>query len=84
MITIQLQLSGEDEQRFLDQIAQRLNTQPAKDGLSMEEAAERLGVSKATVWRRIKAGIIPVIPGVAPARVPTDFVSRMMATQPNG
>jgi hypothetical protein len=51
---------------------------PAKDAYSVPEVAEKTGLSQATIRRRVKAGIIPVVPGLNPARVPSDFVTRMM------
>lgn len=53
----------------------------SRDGYIPAEVAKRLDVSRATVNRRIMAGLIPIIPNITPARIPADYVSQMMQKQ---
>lgn len=78
MITIPIQLTAEQVDAIADAVAAKLGTKGERDALSVDEVAARLGLSKATVMRRIHAGIIPTLPGISPIRIPADFVSRMM------
>lgn len=83
MITIPLELTEEQVGTIADALAARIGPQIGKrDAYSVDEVADRLNVSKATVIRRIHAGIIPTLPGISPMRIPADFVSRMMNQSP--
>ncbi len=82
-MTLTIQLTDEQLEQLTEALVAKIGPAVGKrDGYSAAEAAQRLGVSKATVTRRIAAGLIPTIPNVSPARVPADYVARMM-TQPH-
>ena len=49
-----------------------------KDALSVPEVAARTGLSQPTIRRRIKSGAIPTVPGLNPARIPANFINRMI------
>lgn len=84
MITIPLNLTEEQVGSILDALASRIGPQVGnRDAYSVDEVAKRLDVSKATIIRRIHAGIIPTLPGISPMRIPADFVSRMMNQTPD-
>ena len=75
-----LELSETQLDQLAEIVARKLDARPAKDALSIIEAAEKTGVSKDTISRRIAAGLIPTIPGLSPVRIPSDFIARMMKT----
>lgn len=52
-----------------------------KDALSVPEVAARTGLSEPTIRRRIKSGTIPTVPGLNPARIPANFINRMMKNE---
>lgn len=85
MITIPINLTDEQVDTITEALAARIGPAVGKrDAYSVDEVAKRLDVSKATIIRRIHAGIIPTLPGISPMRIPADFVSRMMQqTTPN-
>ena len=51
----------------------------SKKALSVPEVAAATGLSQPTIRRRILSKQIPTIPGLNPARIPADFVDRMMS-----
>jgi DNA-directed RNA polymerase specialized sigma24 family protein len=48
---------------------QKLRAEKESEGVSLEEAGRRLGMSLSTVRRRVKDGTLPVVPGMRPPRV---------------
>jgi DNA-directed RNA polymerase specialized sigma24 family protein len=48
---------------------QRIRAEKESEGVSLEEAGRRLGMSLSTVRRRVKDGTLPVVPGMRPPRV---------------
>lgn len=82
-MTITIQLTDEQLEQLTEALVAKIGPAVGKrDGYSAKETAQRLGLSKATVDRRISAGLIPTIPNVSPACVPADYVARMM-TKPH-
>ena len=79
-MTLTIQLNAEQLDQLAEIVASKLQARPAKDALSIIEAAAKTGVSKDTIRRRIRAGLIPVVPGMNPVRIPSDFIARMMQT----
>lgn len=79
MITVPIQLTAEQFDAITSAVVAELGSKfGSRDGYSADEVANRLGVSKATIIRRINAGSIPVIPHITPTRIPADYVERMM------
>jgi hypothetical protein len=54
-----------------------------KDTYTVAEMAEALNVDISTIRRRIKAGTIPTIPGVGPARIAAPIVERLLNPNPD-
>lgn len=48
-----------------------------KAAYSVNEVAKLTGLSVATIHRRVTSGAIPVVPGLAPIRIPANFLERM-------
>lgn len=83
MITIPLELSDEQIHAIAVEVA-KIKGLPDRDAFSINEVAERIGVSSLTVRRRVTAGIIPVLPGIKPPRIPANYVAQMLDHKPNG
>lgn len=49
-----------------------------KESLTTQEAAARLGLSRDTVLRRVKAGLIPSISGMGKVRIPAAHIDRLL------
>lgn len=71
IITLELTSAQVDE--IAARIAAKLGT--GKETLSTREAAARIGKSRDTVLRMVKAGILPKLPGSS-IRIPTTAVDR--------
>lgn len=58
---------------------QRLRAEKEEAGVSYEEAAQRLGVSKKTIQRKVRSGELPTVPGIHPPRVLLSAVLKVAA-----
>ena len=54
-----------------------------KDTYTVAETAKALGVDISTIRRRIKAQVIPTVPGVGAIRVPAAFVEKLLNPNPD-
>lgn len=75
-----MRLSFELTPEQLDELAERVadhmgKQKPAqKDTYTIKEAATRMDVHQVTIRRRVKAGTIPIIPGLGAIRIPASYV----------
>jgi excisionase family DNA binding protein len=82
-VKIALELTDEQFSALADAVAQRMEGKSVnRDALSVPEVAARTGLSQPTIRRRIKSGAIPTVPGLNPARIPANFINRMMKNEP--
>lgn len=65
MNTITITLSDEMLEALATLVAAKVAGQPAKSAYTAKEAALRVGVSRDTIERRVKAGLIPRVPGIS-------------------
>lgn len=79
-MTITLQLTSDQLDALADVVARKLvgSAGESKDALTVGEAAHRLGVSKLTIYRRTKAGLIPTIPNLGVTRIPAAAIDRLL------
>lgn len=80
MIKIELTIPESQMGMLADLIADRMaaKSQEAAKPFTVEQAAERIGISKSTVIRRIKAGTFPTLPGVGRNLIPAAFVAEIL------
>lgn len=79
-MTLTLQLTPEQIDALADVVARKLgvSAEKSKDALTVGEAAKRLGVSKLTIYRRTKSGLIPTIPNLGVTRIPAAAIDRLL------
>lgn len=79
-LTIELTPKQLDE--LAEIVAGKLATSQNVEALTLTQAAKRLGVSKDTVNRRVKAGVLPVIEGIGAIRISSSHIDRLMGLTP--
>lgn len=77
-MTVTIHLTDDQVQTIAALVAEKLR--PGKTALSTAEAAERLGVHRDTVKRRVQAGIYPKVQGLGgrKIRIPAAFIDRLL------
>jgi hypothetical protein len=77
---ITIHLNAEQISKLADEIAKRMHGSSADDTpLTVKQAAARLGISTASVNRRLKGGKIPRVPGLGRTLIPASAVRELAA-----
>lgn len=77
---LEIELSDSQLAKIADMVAAKLNG----GTLTVGQVAKAFSVSTKTINRRIKAGIIPTLPGISPPRIPAAYVDGMLNPNPGG
>jgi len=86
-VTLTLTLSAEQLAEVAQAVAEVLGVKAskrpvAKATLTVTETARMLGVAPCSIRRRIKAGLIPVVPGFHSVRIPRSHIDTLLGRTP--
>jgi excisionase family DNA binding protein len=82
-VTLTLELTPDQLDALADIVARKLgvSAEKSEDALTVGEAAKRLKVSKLTIYRRTKSGLIPTIPNLGVIRIPATAIDQLTRRQ---